>query len=66
MELISVVNQTLSLLTIAGQIIVVVLIVSFATKRSEVLNFFAKHWEVCFIRKSPAMNRASFVGFNGF
>ena len=43
MELISVVNQTLSLLTIAGQIIVVVLIVSFATKRSEVLNFFAKH-----------------------
>ena len=43
MELISTVNQTLALLTIVGQIIIVVLIVSFATKRSEVLNFFAKH-----------------------
>src|SRR3989304_5997978 len=43
MELISTVNQTLALLTIAGQIIMAVLIVSFATKRSQVLNFFAKH-----------------------
>ena len=43
MELISIVNQTLALLTIAGQIIMAVLIVSFATKRSQVLNFFAKH-----------------------
>ena len=43
MELISTVNQTLALLTITGQIIMVVLIMSFATKRSEALNFFAKH-----------------------
>jgi len=43
MELISTVNQILSLLTIAGQVIMVVLIVLFATKRSEVLHFFAKH-----------------------
>ena len=43
MELISTVNQTLALLTITGQIIMVVLIMSFATKRSEAFNFFAKH-----------------------
>ena len=43
MELISTVNQIFSLLTIAGQIIIAVLIVSFAAKRSEVLNLFAKH-----------------------
>ena len=43
MELISTVNQTLALLTIAGQIIIFVIIVSFVTKRSGVLNFFAKH-----------------------
>ena len=43
MELISTVNQALALLTIAGQIIVAVLIVSFTTKRSAALNFFTKH-----------------------
>ena len=43
MELIPAVNQTLALLTIAGQIIIVVLLVSFAAKRHEALNFFAKH-----------------------
>ncbi|MEK7658799.1 MAG: disulfide oxidoreductase [Patescibacteria group bacterium] len=43
MEIILIVNQTLSLLTVAGQIIIVVLIASLATKRSEILNFFAKH-----------------------
>ena len=42
MELTSTVNQIFSLLTIVGQIIMLVLIVSFATKRSGVLNFFAK------------------------
>lgn len=43
MGLILIVNQTLALLTVAGQIVVVVLIVSLATKRSEMLNFFAKY-----------------------
>lgn len=43
MELISTVNQILALLTIAGQIILAVLVVSLAIKRSEILNFFAKH-----------------------
>ena len=43
MELIPIVNQIFSLLTVAGQIIVAVLIVSLATKRSEILNFFAEH-----------------------
>lgn len=43
MELISIANQTFSLLTIAGQIIVVGLIVSLITKQSEVLKFFAKY-----------------------
>lgn len=43
MELISTVNQILALLTIIGQIILAVLIVSLAVKKSEILNFFAKH-----------------------
>ena len=43
MEFIPIINQILLVLTIIGQIIVAVIIVSFATKQDNILNFFAKH-----------------------
>ncbi|MEK7541011.1 MAG: disulfide oxidoreductase [Patescibacteria group bacterium] len=43
MELISTVNQILLILTVAGQIIAAVLIVSFLIKQRTILNFFAKY-----------------------
>lgn len=43
MEFISIVNQTLLFFTVAGQIVIAVLIVSFLTKQKLILNFFAKH-----------------------
>ena len=43
MQLISTVNQTLVILTIAGQIILAVLIASLVIKRDQPLNFFAKN-----------------------
>src|SRR3989338_9201466 len=43
MQLIATVNQMLALATIVGQIILVALILLLVLKRSELLNFFAKH-----------------------
>lgn len=43
MQLVSTVNQALAILTIAGQIILVILIASLVIKRNEPLNFFAKN-----------------------
>lgn len=43
MEFVSITNQIFSLLTIVGQIIVAVVIISFAVKQRKILNFFAKH-----------------------
>ncbi len=43
MEIISTVNQILLLLTITGQVILAVLIVSFLTRQSRILKLFAKH-----------------------
>lgn len=43
MELILIVNQILSILTVLGQIILAVIIVSFAVKQKKILRFFAKY-----------------------
>ena len=43
MQFISTVNQALAILTIAGQIILAVLIASLVIKRDQPLNFLAKY-----------------------